>query len=123
MSKLKKKYLECKEKDNEKLYLFECGIFYLFLGDDAESVSDKLSLKLTHLTEELYKCGFPKNSIEKYKKLFEQNKLNVEIIGKEKKEYTPEFCLSIIDDIKKADLNYMTPIDSMKLLKEIQDKL
>ncbi len=123
MSKLKERYLKCKKEDKEKLYLFESGIFYLFLGEDAIKMSEKLNLKLGHLTNELYKCGFPKSSIEKYKELFELNNLNVEILDKEEPDYTHEFCLKIIDNIKNIDINHITPLDSMKLLKDIQDKL
>ena len=28
--KLMEKYYELKEKDNDKVYVFECGVFYLF---------------------------------------------------------------------------------------------
>ena len=123
MSKLKDKYFECKKNDKEKVYLFDSGIFYLFLGEDAIKMSDVFNLKLTLLTSDLYKCGFPKSSINKYKEMFKEKNLEIEIIEKEKNAYTEDFYLKIIDKIKDVDLNTITPLDSMKLLKDIQDKL
>ncbi len=123
MSKLKDKYFECKKNDKEKTYLFDSGIFYIFIGEDAVKMSDVFNLKLTHLTNELYKCGFPKSSIDKYKEMFKEKNIEIEIIEKDKPDYTPEFCLNIINKIKDTDLNSITPLDSMKLLKDIQDKL
>ena len=42
MSKLYNKYLNLKEMDSSKLYLFKNGIFYIFISDDAVSVSETL---------------------------------------------------------------------------------
>lgn len=71
MSKLYNKYLECKEKDNSKYYLFKSGLFYVFIADDAIEISKVTTLKATKLTENLYKCGFPTNSLDKYLNIFE----------------------------------------------------
>ena len=40
MSKIYNKYLELKEQDSDKLYLFRCGGFYIFLADDAKKIND-----------------------------------------------------------------------------------
>ena len=36
MSKLYKKFLELKRSNNNKVYLFKSGIFYIALAEDAE---------------------------------------------------------------------------------------
>ncbi len=123
MSKLKDKYFECKKNDKEKVYLFDSGIFYLFLGEDAIKMSDIFNLKLTLFTSDLYKCGFPKSSLNKYNAMFKEKNLEIEIVEKDKPTYTDEFYQNIVDKIKSIDLNSITPLDSMKLLKDIQDKL
>ena len=45
MSKLYKKYKLLKENNSDKLYLFECGIFYIFIHTDAIIMSQFLILK------------------------------------------------------------------------------
>ena len=66
MSKLYMKYLEKKNIDKNKYYLFECGTFYIFIDDDAYKISKYVPFKITKLNENIVKCGFPKNSIDKY---------------------------------------------------------
>lgn len=83
MSKLYDKYLYLKktEDTSEKtLYLFKSGIFFIFLGDDAKIASKLLSLKITYLTEEIIKCGFPVNSLEKYTNLLKVTPYKIKII-------------------------------------------
>ena len=45
MSKLYKKYMSLKINDSSKVYLFKSGIFYIFLDDDARTMSPILNLK------------------------------------------------------------------------------
>ncbi|MBR3697392.1 MAG: hypothetical protein IKM97_03905 [Clostridia bacterium] len=45
MSKLLKIYNELKKKDSKKIYLFENGIFYYMLNEDATIVSNKIRPK------------------------------------------------------------------------------
>ncbi len=123
MSKLYTKYLSLKENNKDKYYLFECGIFYLFIGSDAEKLGDLLKLKITPLNDSVKKCGFPVKSIDKYKILFLKHNLDVEIIAKEEKPYTHDFCLNIIKSLKEVDLNYISPMESMKFLQDLKDKL
>ncbi len=59
MSKLYNKYLEKKKNNDEKVYLFKNGNFYIFLGEDAKIMSEELGLKLTKFCSESDKCGFP----------------------------------------------------------------
>ena len=66
MSKLYKKYMSLKINDSSKVYLFKSGIFYIFLDDDARTMSPILNLKLSNLNSVIVKCGFPINSSTKY---------------------------------------------------------
>lgn len=86
MSKLIEKYEKLKEKDREKLYLFKCGKFYIFLCDDADYINEYVVLKKTLFTKDKYKCGFPKESLYDYLRVFENHNLNIEIVEDEKKE-------------------------------------
>ena len=56
MSKLLKKYNELKSKNNNKIYLFKVGIFYNIFNKDADIVSNALGLKITQLSDSLYKA-------------------------------------------------------------------
>lgn len=58
MSKLYEKYSQLKRLDSSKYYLFQSGIFYIFIDQDAIFMSSALNLKLTHLNNEILKCGF-----------------------------------------------------------------
>ena len=40
MSKIYNKYLELKEENNEKMYLFKSGRFYIFLADDCDKINE-----------------------------------------------------------------------------------
>lgn len=72
MSKLYKRYLQLKQVDDSKIYLFKSGIFYIFLQDDAIKMSNLLKLKLTNLNETVVKCGFPVKNLNKYLDLIRQ---------------------------------------------------
>ena len=69
MSKLLIQYEELKKKNSKKIYIFKVGIFYNILNEDARLVSKEIGLKLTDLSPELIKCGFPLSTLEKYTNL------------------------------------------------------
>ena len=69
MSKLLRQYEELKKKDSNKIYIFQVGIFYNILNEDARIVSNAIGLKLTDLSPEIVKCGFPIAKLEKYTNL------------------------------------------------------
>ena len=69
MSKLMNLYTNLKKQDSNTLYLFKIGLFYNFLNDDAKKISNLLQLKLTNLSPEIIKCGFPYSSLDKYLKI------------------------------------------------------
>lgn len=115
MSKIYEEYLRLKEKDNNKLYLFRSGKFYIFVGDDCDLINEYVVLKKTPFSKETYKCGFPNNSLEQYLKVFHNHKLNVEII-----ENIED--IDIITDLKKVDINNITPIEALNLLESWKKK-
>ena len=81
MSKLYSKYLEQKALNPNELYLFKSGIFYMALNEDANRLSDALSLKVTNITDKLYKCCFPVSKSDYYFKTLESLSINYKIIN------------------------------------------
>ena len=80
MSKLFEIYKKLKQNDNETLYLFKSGIFYIFLDNDAKIISKAFGLKLTNLNDKTVKCGFPSNSLQKYIRLLSSANYKIKII-------------------------------------------
>ena len=80
MSKLYNKYLEKKKNNAEKVCLFKSGNFYIFLGEDANLMSDELGLKLTKFCSESDKCGFPITELDKYLKFIKLLNYEFEIV-------------------------------------------
>lgn len=83
MSKLYDNYLYLKANDKEAsktLYIFKSGIFFIFLDSDAKIASALLNLKITYLTENIIKCGFPLNALEKYTNILKTSSYNFKII-------------------------------------------
>lgn len=83
MSKLYDIYssLKSNESNSDKtLYLFKSGIFFILIDEDAKIASKILNLKITFLTENIVKCGFPISSLEKYSSLLQLTNYNFQII-------------------------------------------
>lgn len=80
MSKLIDLYKSLKEQDSNTLYLFKSGIFFIFIDDDAITVSPILNLKLTFLNQSTQKCGFPINSLDKYLRLLDNTPYKIKLI-------------------------------------------
>ena len=112
MSKLYSKYLEQKALNPNILYLFKSGIFYMALNDDANRLSDALSLRVTNITDKLYKCCFPVSKSDYYFKTLESLNINYKIIDPSQNvvlnyaEYKDnEKFNSIITNLLELDLN------------------
>ncbi|CDE84046.1 MAG: hypothetical protein V8R30_03800 [Clostridia bacterium] len=112
MSKLYSKYLEQKALNPNELYLFKSGIFYMALNEDANRLSDALSLKVTNITDKLYKCCFPVSKSDYYFKTLESLSINYKIIDPSQNvvlnyaEYKDnERFNGIITNLLKLDLN------------------
>lgn len=129
MSKLYDKYLILKKEEPNKLYLFRCGKFYIFLEEDCEFINDYVVLKKTPFSKDVLKCGFPDQSLENYMRVFNNLNLNVEIIEDEGFKKSSKILDSkkleedVIKEIKKINLNKTTPIDALKFLNKIKDEL
>ncbi len=111
-------YQKEKSKDSSKLYLFGSGKFYIFVDKDAEYIASITTLKLTNLSKEVVKCGFPKESLDKYLKIFNNLNVAVEIFNeKEAKDVT----LQVIKKLSNIDINSITPLESLNILQELKD--
>lgn len=80
MSKLYDKFLNLKNSDNEKLYLFQSGIFFIALNEDAIKLSEIFGFKITNLNDTVTKCGFPSKRLEYYSSLLTKMNINFEVI-------------------------------------------
>lgn len=123
MSKLYSKYLEQKALNPDILYLFKSGIFYMALNEDANKLSDALSLKVTNITDKLYKCCFPVSKSDYYFNTLESLNINYKIIDPSQNvvlnyaEYKDnEKFNSIITNLLKLDLNRTSYQDAYIIL-------
>lgn len=124
MSKIYDKYLNLKEKDPNKLYLFRCGNFYIFLEKDAERINQYIVLKQTQFTKNIKKCGFPVNRKNEYLRVFQNHKLDIEVIENplvsedisEREQY-------VISYLKKINIDHLKPVDALLKLQELQEML
>ena len=117
-----KQYQELKKKDPNKIYIFQVGIFYNLINEDAQLVSNKIGLKLTNLSPEIVKCGFPIAKLEKYTNLLDNNNLKYELVANQAPSDQSSYN-SIINKIKNIDLNNTTCKEAFDVLYNIQQKL
>jgi DNA mismatch repair ATPase MutS len=129
MSKLLDKYLILKKEDPNKLYLFRCGKFYIFLDEDCDFINNYVVLKKTPFTNDVLKCGFPDQSLQDYIRVFENLNLNVEIIENEENKKTSEilnekkYKEDIIKKLSKLNIEKTTPIEAFQFVCELKELL
>ncbi len=133
MSKLYDKYIELKSNpDNKKntLYLFKSGLFFIFIDNDAQIVSNFLNLKLSHLNENIVKCGFPVQSLEKYLGLLKNMPYHIEIVSFENEKTLPcnnylyeENVKKVVDEILKTNIDSLSISEAYDFLHNIQNTL
>lgn len=134
MSKILKQYKELKEKDASSIYIFRIGIFYNILNEDAKILNEKLSLKITSLSPEIIKCGFPISSLEKYTKKLDNLQLQYKVIDDLPQnsnivDYSKNIEIKnieikkILKKISEIDMNNTTFQQAFNILLEIQNKL
>lgn len=121
MSRIYNKYLELKEQDSEKLYLFPCGNFYIFLADDAYKINDYVVLKTTYFAKDVVKCGFPKASIDSYLKIFHNHDLDVLVVDDISLSSSSNRLDNILTVLQKTNLEQITPIEAMNLLAKLKE--
>ena len=122
MSKLIKQYEELKKKDSDKIYIFQVGIFYNILNEDARIVSNAIGLKLTNLSPEIIKCGFPISQKEKYTLLLKNKNIAFEFVAPTPSNQNTSYR-NIINKIQDLDLNNTTCKEAFDILYNIQQKL
>ena len=115
MSKLYNLYKEKKNNDNRKYYLFKSGMFYIFIDEDAKDVSDLTMLKLSKLNDNIVKCGFPCNSLDKYMVLFNKLGIDVEIVNDNDIDINDK----IINKLKKINIDNVTPVMALNILNDL----
>lgn len=130
MSKLLTKFQELKRQDPSKLYVFKSGIFYLFLQEDAKTVSPILNLKITNLNETTVKCGFPVANLDKYLALLKMTPYEVEFIeNSESKPTSPRKYISLqkmestLSKIAKLKIDDLSVGEAFELLTDLQKQI
>lgn len=116
MGKLYNTYiaLKAKEKEENTLYLFKSGIFFLCIDEDAKIASRLLHLKLTNLNESIVKCGFPIKSLDKYSSLISLSNYKFKIIDTSTNEAFTVSNYSVNDNIQNL-LQSIAKIDTDNL--------
>jgi DNA mismatch repair ATPase MutS len=130
MSKLLTKFQELKRQDPSKLYVFKSGIFYLFLQEDAKTVSPILNLKITNLNETTVKCGFPVANLDKYLSLLKMTPYEVEFIeNSESKPTSSKKYLSLqslegtLTKIANLKIDDLSVSEAFALLTDLQEQI
>lgn len=129
MSKLLKQYESLKKIDPSYIYIFRVGIFYNILNEDAKIINEKLNLKITNLSPEIFKCGFPVSTLDKYKKILNEKGIKYKIIDNLPNNMTTIDYMNnveikqIINRIKNLDMNNTTFQQAFNILLDIQNKL
>lgn len=117
MSKIYSKYLELKQKDSNKLYLFKSGKFYIFIGEDCDTINNYIVLKKVKFCNETQKCGFPEHVLDDYLRVFQNHHLNIEIVT--------DFSLlnndSLYSYIENINIDETTPLDALIHLSKIKE--
>lgn len=117
MSKIYSKYLELKSKNNKKLYLFKSGKFYIFIGDDCDTINQYVVLKKVKFSNDLQKCGFPENVLEDYLRVFKNHHLDIDVIT----NFTLDNENSLYSYISNININETTPIMALQHLIKIKE--
>nr|DAN95223.1 MAG TPA: MutS domain I [Caudoviricetes sp.] len=129
MSKLLNQYESLKKIDPSYIYIFRVGIFYNILNEDAKILNEKLNLKITNLSPEIFKCGFPVSTLDKYKKILNEKGIKYKIIDNLPNNMNTADYMNnveikhIISRIKNLDMNNTTFQQAFNILLDIQNKL
>mgnify|MGYP002706924393 FL=1 len=119
LSVIYQKYLQLKKEDANKLYLFKSGKFYIFVGKDCDTINDYVVLKKVKFSSESYKCGFPADVLDNYIRVFKNHNLDVEVIDSLKTNIDD----SIKEKIINLDIDSITPLQALNILKDVKEKL
>ena len=112
MSKLLRQYNELKNQDSSCIYLFRVGIFYNILNSDAKMLNEKIGLKITNLSPDIIKCGFPISKIDKYKTILSEKNIKFKIIDNLPNEMT---TIEYMNNVEiRQILNKISTLDIMR---------
>lgn len=123
MSKLMKNYEKLKKQDASSIYLFRVGIFYNIINEDAKIINEKIGLKLTSLSPEIIKCGFPIASLQKYTSKFDELQIPYKVIDDTPKGINPNIYYKITNELKNIDINNLTGVDAINILNKLKQEL
>ena len=126
MSKIYNKFLELKSVNATKIYIFNAGIFLIFVDEDAIKMSPVLNLKLTNLNEKIVKCGFPKSHIDKYISLLESHNIDFQIVSDlntSQDVYNKKIVDTIFASILDKNVDNMSISEIYNFLEDIQHKI
>lgn len=130
MSKLYDEYRKLKDKDENKLYIFKSGMFYIALEDDAKTLSEMFDFKIVKLNENVVKSGFPISRLEYYLELLNKRNINFEIIDgnyskiENYEDYMNNCKLKkIITDINNLDLDNVTFKEAYNYLEKLKSEI
>ena len=113
VSKIVREYNRLKSKNKNKLYLFKVGKFYIFIGEDVNTINNYMVLKITKFSNEYDKCGFPVERLDDYLRVFKNLKLDVEVIDEIQD-------IDVIKELKNINIDELSKEDALNLLKEIK---
>ena len=127
MSNLYKKYLSLKIEDSNNYYLFESGIFYIFIAEDAKFMSQLLNLKLTNLNSYIVKCGFPATHLNKYLTIINKSvKFPIKIVTSDsflaysqKDYFSNQNSREFLRKVSSIDTNSLSISEAFELLEEL----
>lgn len=130
MSKLYSQYLDLKQINPNKIYIFKNGIFYIALDKDATSLSKEFGFKIVNLNDDIIKCGFPEKRLEYYTNLLENRNISFEIIDSKYSkidnysDYLNNINLKeIIDSLLQIDMNNISYKESFDFLFNISENV
>ena len=123
MSKLYLEYKRKKDENKDKYYLFKSGLFYIFIDEDAKKINKITPLNITNLNNDIVKCGFPSNSLDKYLDIFKNLGLDVEIVNRIDENENKDVSTKIIKKIKNINIDALTPVKALNIFNEFKDML
>lgn len=75
------------------------------------------------MNDSIVKCGFPTNSSDKYFNLLEEKNIDFKVVDKNSSLNASSNEHTIINTIKKLDLNSITPIQALNMIENFKKLL
>ena len=122
MNKLFKIYQILKKQNEDTVYMFKSGIFYIFLDTDAIKISNLLNLKITRLNDEIVKCGFPVSAYDKYSNLLKLNNVKFNVIDNINDVTDNTNLKKLLSKIRKVNVNYLSVSEAYQFIEDIKEE-